>query len=193
MTKILKISPDNPEEDEILSVAEFLREGRVLIYPTDTVYGLGCSIDSSNVERVFDIKKRDKTMPLSVAFSSIEMVDEYAVVGAGEREFIIDNIDKPYTFILKKKERIPDIVTAGKDSVGVRIPNHAALRRIVEAAGVPIITTSANASGEAPPTSVEEISDEIKDAADLVIDSGPCRVGKPSKVIDLCSGKVLRE
>ncbi len=191
--KILRISPDNPEEDKILCAAEFLRAGKLIVYPTDTVYGLGCSIESPGVERVFEIKKRSRDMPLSVAFSSIEMVEEYAVVGVGERKFILDNIGKPYTFILKKKSRIPDAVTAGKDTVGVRIPNHAALRRVVDAAGVPIITTSANASGEAPPTSVEEISDRIKDGADLVIDSGPCRVGKPSKVIDLRSGKVLRE
>jgi len=191
--KILRISPDNPEEDKILVAAEFLREGRVLIYPTDTVYGLGCSIESPSVERVFEIKTRGRDMPLSVAFSSIEMVKEYAIVGDGEREFITDNIDEPYTFILNKKSIIPSAVTGGKDTVGVRIPNHAVVRAFIEKAGVPVITTSANVSGEAPPASVDEIADEIKDAADLVIDSGPCRVGKPSKVIDLRSGKVLRE
>ena len=190
--KILRISPDNPEGDKILCAADFLREGRVLIYPTDTVYGLGCSIDSPSVERIFDIKKRGRDMPLSVAFSSIEMVEEYAVVGDEERRFILDNIDEPYTFILEKKEGIPDVVTAGKDGVGVRIPNHAVVGGFVEKVGVPIITTSANVSGNAPPASVDEISDEIKDAVDLVIDSGPCRIGKPSKVIDLRSGKVLR-
>ena len=192
MTKILKISPDNPEEDKILSAAGFLREGRVLIYPTDTVYGLGCSIESPGVERVFDIKGRDKSMPLSVAFSSIEMVEEYVVVGDEDRRFILDNIDEPYTFILKKNSRIPDAVTAGKDTIGVRIPNHAVVGGFVGRAGIPIITTSANVSGNAPPASVDEISDKMKDAVDLVIDSGPCRVGKPSKVIDLRSGKVLR-
>jgi len=193
MTKILKISPDNPEEDKILCAAEFLSDGRLIIYPTDTVYGLGCSIDSPGVERIFEIKKRDKDMPLSVAFSSIEMVEEYAVIGEVEREFIMDNVNKAYTFILKKKDRIPDVVTGGKDTVGVRIPNHAVVRGFVEKAGVPIITTSANVSGNAPPASVDEISDGIKEVVDLIIDSGPCRVGRPSKVVDLRSGKVLRE
>ena len=191
--KILRISPNNPEEGKILCAADFLRRGKILIYPTDTVYGLGCSIESPGVERVFEIKKRGRDMPLSVAFSSIEMVEEYAIVGDEERKFIVDNIDEPYTFILKKKERIPDAVTAGKDTVGARIPNHAVVRAFIEKAGVPIITTSANVSGEAPPASVDEISDEIKEAVDLIIDSGPCRVGKPSKVVDLRSGKVLRE
>ena len=193
MTKILKISPDNPEEDKILCAAEFLREGKLIVYPTDTVYGLGCFIESPDVNRVFEIKKRGRDMPLSVAFSSIEMAEEYVVVGNDERKFIVDNIDGPYTFILKKKSRIPNAVTVGKDTVGARIPNHAVVRALVEKAGVPIITTSANVSGNAPPASVDEVAGEIKDAVDLVIDSGPCRVGRPSKVVDLRSGKVLRE
>jgi len=191
--KILRISPDNPEEGKILCAADFLRRGKILIYPTDTVYGLGCSVDSPEVKKIFDIKKRERNMPLSVAFSGIEMVEEYAIVGDEERKFVVDNIDEPYTFILKKKNGIPDAITAGKDTVGVRIPNHAVVRALVEKAGVPIITTSANVSGEAPSVSVEGIADEIKEGADLIIDSGPCRVGKPSKVIDLRSGKVLRE
>lgn len=193
MTKILKISPDNPEEGKILCAAEFLRGGGLLIYPTDTVYGLGCSIYSPGMKRLFEIKKRNRDMPLSVAFSSIGMVEEYAIVGKKEGGFIKDNVDGPYTFILKKKSRIPGAVTAGKDTVGVRIPNHVVAQRIIEKAGGPIITTSANVSGTVAPVNVDEISDEIKEAVDLIIDSGPCRVGRPSRVIDLRSGKVLRE
>ncbi len=192
MTKILKISPDDPEEDRLLYAADFLIGNRIFIYPTDTVYGLGCSIDSPSVERIFEIKKRNKNTPLSIAFSSIEMAAEYAVIGGNEKRFMMKRADKPYTFIVRKTNRIPDVVTAGKDTAGVRIPDHPVIRGIIKRAGIPVVTTSANLSGEAPPTSVDEIADEIKGAVELIIDSGPCRTGRPSRVVDLHSGKILR-
>jgi len=190
MTKVLKINAENPEGDKILTAAGYVKRGKVLVYPTETVYGIGCSILGS-VDRIFKIKKRGRDNPLSVAFSSLEMAEKYMAIDDDERWFIRNHSNKPHTFVVRKK-KIPDIVTAGKDTVGVRIPKHVVAREIIEMAGIPIISTSANISGDAPPVSIGDISEGIKGKADLIIDSGPCRIGKPSKVVDLRSGRVLR-
>ncbi|MBN2014214.1 MAG: threonylcarbamoyl-AMP synthase [Candidatus Altiarchaeota archaeon] len=190
--KVLRIDPKKPDKSSILLAATALKEGRILVYPTDTVYGIGCSHHSEKVMEVFRIKKRPLNRPLSIACSDMDMVKEYTHITPKEESFIRENILKPYTFIVEKKRSIPDIVTSGGDTVGVRIPNHLVVKKVIEIAGVPIITTSANVSGEPYPASFEEISAGILSNADLAIDSGRCRIGKPSKVVDLKSGRVLR-
>jgi len=190
--KILRIDPENPEKELIALASTAINDGKILIYPTDTVYGIGCSI-TGNIKKIFEIKKRSRKNPLSVAFSSLEMVKRYVFLTSKEECFIRDNILKPYTFVARKRESIPELITAGKNTVGIRIPNHRVVKGMIENAGIPIITTSANISGKKAPVSFDEIDEEIIAKVDLAIDSGRCRVGKPSLVIDLRSGKILRE
>ncbi|OYT40683.1 MAG: threonylcarbamoyl-AMP synthase [Candidatus Altiarchaeales archaeon ex4484_43] len=190
--KILKIDPENPEDGLIALASTAISEGKILIYPTDTVYGIGCSVKSRNIKKIFEIKKRSDKNPLSVAFSSLEMVKRYVFLTSKEENFIRDNILKPYTFVVRKRESIPGIITAGKDTVGVRIPDHRVVKGMIENARIPIITTSANISGEKAPVSFDEIDEDIIAKVDLAIDSGRCKIGKPSLVIDLKSGKFLR-
>jgi len=190
--KILRIDPENPEKELIILASNAIGEGKILIYPTDTVYGIGCSVKSRNVKKIFEIKKRSKKNPLSVAFSSLEMVKRHVFLMSKEEGFIKDNILKPYTFIARKRKSISDTITAGKNTVGIRIPDHKVVKDIIENAGIPIITTSANISGEKAPVSFDEIDEGIIAKVDLAIDSGICRIGKPSAVIDLKSGKFLR-
>ncbi len=189
----LRIDSKNPEKDRIVFVAKAIKEGKIVIYPTDTVYGIGCDINSDSVKRIFEIKKRNSEKPLSIAFSDFDMAKKYVFLEEKDERFIKEHIHEPYTFIVGKKKNVPDIVTSGKEGVGVRIIDHVVTRGIIDAVGIPIITTSANISGRKPPRSVEEIDDEIKREVDIIIDSGPCRVGKPSKIIDLRSREVLRE
>lgn len=191
--RLLEINPQNPEKELILSVAKVIKKGGIIIYPTDTVYGIGCDINSDSVKRIFDIKKRNFDKPLSVAFSNINMAKQYVFFSRKEEKFIMEHIYEAYTFIVKKRGVVPDIVTSGGGSVGIRIIDHEVTREIINSANVPIITTSANISGRMAPKTVEEMDDEIKKEADIIIDSGPCRSGVPSKVIDLRSGKILRE
>lgn len=191
--KVFKIDPDNPDKDRIIFVASAIRKGKIIIYPTDTVYGIGCNINSDSVSRIFEIKKRSLDRPVSVAFSDLDMVKKYAFLEKDDERFIKEHIHEPYTFIVRKMENVPDIVTSGKNTLGIRIIDHKVVREIINAANVPIITTSANVSGKKAPKSVDEIDDEIKKKADLIIDSGPCRIGIPSKVIDLKTGRILRE
>jgi L-threonylcarbamoyladenylate synthase len=191
--KLLRTNADHFDGFLVSIVSQQIRDGNVIIYPTDTVYGIGCSIDNvASVKRIFEIKCREQDKPLSVAFPSIEMAKKYAEISAADEEYIIKHINEPLTFIVKKKPSVLDIVTAGKDTVGIRIPDNVILKKVLEAANMPIITTSVNFSGQKAPAKVGDIDMQIIEQVDLVIDAGPCRVGKPSKVIDLATGKVLR-
>ncbi len=198
MPKILKINSENPEEEKIKLAREVLNKGKIIIYPTDTVYGIGCSIQSKNINKIFNIKKR-KRNPLSVAFPDMKTLKEYVTMDDEQEEFINKNQAKAYTFILKKKGtckiKIPDEITFG-ETVGVRIPNNKIVKELIKNSH-PIITTSANISGNPAAASYDEIADEIKDNCDvsLIIDSGRCKIGKPSVVVDLTRKpfKFLRE
>ncbi len=189
---LLRINPENPEK-EILSIAsKAIKNGKIIVYPTDTVYGLGCAINSDSVRKIFEIKNRNMKNPLSVAFSSLDMAEKYTLLEEGERRFIKKHINEPYTFVVKRKLNIPDIVTGGRDSVGIRIINNLIVKRIIQLSAIPIITTSANISGKKAPASVEEIDNKIKNSVDMILDSGPCRIGVPSRIIDLSTGRILR-
>lgn len=192
MANQIFINPENPEEEKIKIAAGVIRSNGVIIYPTDTVYGIGCDICSAEgVERIFRIKHRGEK-PLSVAFSDLDMLRKFVVLPPEHEEFIKKHLDEPCTFIVKKTGKIPDAVTAGLDAVGVRIPDHRVVKELIKASGVPIITTSANISGRKAPKAVDEIDDEVRELVDLIVDSGVCRIGVPSRVIDLATHKVLR-
>ena len=190
--ELLHINADDPEKEVISYVAKEMWRGRIIIYPTDTVYGLGCSINAGNsIKKIFEIKKRSLKNPLSIAFPDLEMVKRFTRLSPKEKEFIEKHIDEPFTFIVEKKG-ISEVITAKRDTVGIRIPNHRVVKDLLQAAKMPVITTSANISGNEAPARVEDIDEGIKDSVDLILDSGPCRLGAPSKVIDLSTGKILR-
>ncbi len=192
----IRIDPDEPERDKISEGVEAIKNGRVLIYPTDTVYGIGCDIHAlESVKKIFKIKRRSFKNPLSVAFSDLDMVRRFTGLNERQERFIKGHVEEPYTFILPKTPKIPDIVSAGLNTVGVRIPNHLITRKLIKLSDTPIITTSANISGEKAPVSVTGINDEIKDKVDMIIDSGACRLGVPSRIVDLTGEmyKVLRK
>jgi len=173
-------------------IAKRIIAGDVFIYPTDTVYGIGC--DATNVksiERIFEIKQRQKGKPFSVAFSDMQMLLKYVDVDEGQKEMMIEKLPGAYTFIVKKKG-IPDVATAGLPTVGVRIPDFGPLKELIKKAKVPIVTTSANTSGEHPASSIQEISHQVLNGVDFAIDAGRCGSGVPSTVIDLTTGKKLR-
>jgi L-threonylcarbamoyladenylate synthase len=191
--KLLRISAESPDNKLVSLAAKAILDGKVIIYPTDTVYGLGCSISSAkSVKRVSDIKKRSADKPLSIAFPNIESARKYVFLDADDEEYIKKNINEPLTFIVRKNELVPGYVTAGMDTVGIRIPDNKIVKELLLLAGIPIITTSANLSGEKAPGTFQEISKEVLEKADLAIDSGPCRAKVPSKIVNLLTGEVLR-
>lgn len=191
--KFLRINAEQPGKELLLEAAGYIKEGKLIIYPTDTVYGLGCRIDlAESVDRIYELKERSTNAPLSVAFSDLDMLERYVILSDKEREFIVENAAEPFTFVVKKRGSISDLVTAGGENVGARIMNHPVSREIIRYANVPLITTSANISGDEAPRNVGEIDYKIKVGVDLIIDSGPCNIGVPSKVIEIETGKLLR-
>lgn len=179
---------DNTGRD-IKKAADIIKKGGIVIYPTETVYGIAANIFSEEaLRRVFEVKKRIPDKPVSVAVSSFKMMDELVYIGERERSFIEKFLPGPVTVILRKKRAVPDILTPGTELVGIRYPAHELATGFIELAGVPVTSTSANISGEAPPSRVEDITI----SADYIIDGGECR-GEPSTVVDLVNLKIVRK
>ena len=174
---------------ELKKASGIIKNGGVVIYPTETVYGIGASIFSDDaLNKVFALKKRLPDKPVSIAVSSFEMMRGLVYTSAREERFIKQFLPGPVTVLLRKKKIVPDILTSGKELIGIRFPDHEITTRLIELAGVPITSTSANISGDAPPKSV----DEIKINADYTIDGGICD-GEPSTVVDIVNLKLLRK
>jgi len=170
---------------------KFLDEGKIICYPTDTVYGIGCRINFiESVKKIFEIKKRDITKPLSVAIYDLNTAKEFVKLDDKAEKFVKENLVKIYTFIVPKTDKISDIITANKDAVGIRIINNEIVKSLTEK--YPIITTSANISGNPSAKNFEEIDERIKNKVDLIL-TGECKYKIPSTIIDLRNFKVIRK
>jgi len=174
--------------EEIRKAVEVLKSGGIIAYPTDTLFGIGCdATDINAVERLIKLKKRDKR-PMSIACSSLEMIEKYADIGGEERRVIRDFLPGPFTILLNKKDTISNLVTAGSEKVGVRIPDYPKIIKIILQLKKPIISTSANLAGE---LDIESI-DQLKLKVDYVL-GGECKYKKGSTIFDLQEKKILRE
>jgi L-threonylcarbamoyladenylate synthase len=178
---------------DAMEAARIIIGGGVVVYPTETVYGLGANaLDEQAVLRIFEIKRRPLDKPISIAISSLTMLDMVAEVRDEDRPLVERLLPGPVTLLLKKKNVVPDVLTGGSPLVGVRFPDHELAMKIIDAAG-PITSTSANKTGSSPPTRLEEVSKEIIKRVDGVVDGGKSLYGKPSTLLDLSNRKVIRE
>lgn len=162
----------------MVEIIKSIKSGKIFIYPTDTIYGLGCNaLDEKAVEKIKALKKRDKEKPLSVIVPSFDWIKEHCIIDVELEKYI----PGPYTIILKKKN--PDFLkhVSSTDSIGIRIPDNDFTLKIQEA-GVPFITTSVNVGNEPFATKISEISKEILDCVDVVVDVGKLS-GRPSALI----------
>lgn len=176
----------------ITSAARQIIGGGVIVYPTETVYGLGANaLDEQAVMRVFQIKKRPLSMPIFMAVSSMEMLGKVAVIGEDDMDLLEQLFPGPISVLVHKRSIVPDILTAGSSLVGIRFPDHETALKIIDQAG-PITSTSANRTGSPSPTSAAEVSREIADRVDLVVDGGKSRYAQPSTLLDLCNRKIIR-
>ncbi len=171
---------------------EVLLSGGVLVYPTDTLYGIGGDARNPEVaERIRKIKGKGREEPFSVILGNLDMVREYAdVEGEAETVAVLNLLPGPVTLLVKEKIKLP-VAKDGK--IGIRVPGHSFMRKLSADLGMPIITTSANRKGKEPPTSLEEVEKGILEEADLVLDGGPTIHRKPSTIIDLLERKVKRK
>jgi len=176
---------------EIEHAAEIIKNSGLVIYPTDTVYGLGAdAFDRQAVLRVFEAKQRRLDKPISIAVASMEQAREVVEWNNAANVIAKKFLPGPLTIILKKKAKFPDELTAGEDKIGIRIPNHPVALELIKLVGNPITTTSANISGQPDPRTAEEAVKQIGKKVDFVLDAGKCKIGEPSTVIDLTAGKV---
>ena len=176
----------------IANAARLIIGGGVIVYPTETVYGLGANaLDEQAVLRVFQIKKRPLNMPISLAISSFEMLDKVAEVNREDRALLERLLPGPVSVLVRKKDVVPGILTAGSPLVGIRFPDHEMAQKIIDGAG-PITSTSANRTGSPSPASAAGVAQEIAERVDLVVDGGKCRYAKESTLLDLEKRQVIR-
>jgi L-threonylcarbamoyladenylate synthase len=173
--------------NEIDQAAELLRHGRLVAFPTETVYGLGANaLDPAAVKRIFEAKGRPLTSPLIVHVGSLEMARELALEWPDKAEALARRFwPGPLTLVLPKRACVPDVVTAGLPSVGLRMPAHPVALALLRATGLPLAAPSANRFTELSPTTAQHVHDGLGSAVDLVLDGGPCTVGIESTVLSL--------
>lgn len=186
--KVVKTTNDCIDKNIINEAINILADGGVILYPTDTVYGLGANIfDNKAVRRIYDIKQRSLLKPLSILVKDINSIDLVAKVSLSQKKVLNDYLPGPYTFILKKQSIVPRAVTSGSSSVGVRVPDNEIACSL---AGIfPITTTSANLSDDEVLTNPGEILEQLDCEVDMVIDVGDLCLKNPSSIIDLSSFK----
>ncbi len=176
----------------IAQAARLVIGGGVIVYPTETVYGLGANaLDEQAVLRVYQIKKRPRSMPIFMAVSSLEMMQRVAEVDDQDLVLAEKLLPGPVSLLARKKSIVPDILTAGSPLVGIRYPDHETALRIIDRAG-PITSTSANRTGSPPPASADAVAPEIARMVDLVVDGGESKYKEPSTLLDLASRKIIR-
>jgi tRNA threonylcarbamoyl adenosine modification protein (Sua5/YciO/YrdC/YwlC family) len=187
---ILSINPDNPQPRNIQRVVEYLKQGGVIIYPTDTTYGLGCDIfNRKGIKKILQIKQRDSRKPFSFVCSDLAEVTNYAQVSNFAFKIMRRHLPGPYTFVLEATKVVPDAVCTKQKTVGVRIPDNAICQAIVRELGHPLITTSANISGEETLQDPQLIDEIMGRLVDVVIDGG-ISLGEASSVISLLDDQI---
>jgi len=176
---------------DVERAADAIREGKLIVYPTETVYGLGAdALDRAAVEAVFNAKGRDRENPVSMAVPSVEAALEYTAPTARERRFMHEFLPGPVTVIVERTGAVPDVLTAGRERVGVRVPDHAVAVSLLEAVA-PVTATSANVSGRPSARTVADLDRDIREAAAVVLDDGETP-GGGSTVVDVTAGEIHR-
>ena len=192
---ILNINPENPQPRLIHKVVETLKQGGVIAYPTDTTYGIGCDIfNKKGVKKIYQIKHRDPRKPFSFICADLSDVANYAQVSNFAFKTMKRNLPGPYTFVLEATRVVPDLLTTRQKTVGIRIPDNPIALAIVRELGHPLVTTSANVSGEEAFNDPSLIDESMGRMLDMVVDGG-ILLGDPSTVVSLIDDKaeVLRQ
>ena len=179
------------DDNEIADAGEILRNGGLVAFPTETVYGLGASaFDSDAAKKIYAAKGRPSDNPLIVHICDKGQIKDIAEEIPESAKKVIDNfMPGPVTIILKKKSVVPNDVTAGLNTVAIRFPLHETAQKLIKAAGVPIAAPSANLSGKPSPTKAKHVVKDMTGRIDAIIDGGECNVGVESTIVDFTGEK----
>lgn len=190
-TQLLQVDREQPDPRLIEVAANIIREGGLVAFPTETVYGLGANgLDEAAVRKIFQAKGRPADNPLILHIADREQLVSLVREVPDWLEPLLDRFwPGPLTVVLPRATQVPDLVTAGLDSVAVRLPSLEAARELIRAAGVPIAAPSANLSGRPSPTTAAAVMADMDGRIELVLDGGPCDVGLESTVLD-CTAAV---
>lgn len=190
MTKIYNIDAFNPELKKLVEAADAIKSDKTVIFPTETVYGLGANgLSVGAVKKIYKAKGRPSDNPLILHVSKLEDVLKYAYLPYSFYEKIDKLTPGPITFVLNKKEIVPNIITAGRNTVAIRIPAHPVANKLIELAKLPIAAPSANISGKPSPTYPEHVIEDMKDKVDYILVSGKLDFGIESTIINLTNEK----
>lgn len=180
------VDPERPSPEAISAAANAIRRGELVIFPTETVYGLAADARNEQaVRRLIEAKGRDGDHALPVQVASVGQLGLVAAQTSAMAKLMAARFwPGPLTLVMPKSRDLPNVVTAGKGTVGVRVPDHPVALALLREVGIPIVATSANVTGHAPPTTAEKAVDEVGEAVSVVLDAGPCEIGVPSTVVD---------
>lgn len=195
ITKIFKMTDDSPNIEMLLECADIIKNGGLVAFPTETVYGLGASaIDGEACKKIFVAKNRPPEKALILHMHESIDVSEFAYINE-EYSILREKFgDGPLTCVLKRKYPLPSVVTAGGDTVAVRYPSNNIASLLIKMSGVPIAAPSANISGFPPPSNSQDVITYFDGKVDAIIDAGKCGGGLPSTIISLVDEmKILRE
>ncbi|CCC58008.1 L-threonylcarbamoyladenylate synthase [Caloramator australicus] len=189
-TKVYRIN--ERDEEKIKEAAEVIKQGGLVVFPTETVYGLGANaLDEVACKKIFQAKGRPQDNPLIVHVASFD-ISKYVKYIPDKAKILMENFwPGPLTIIMPKSSLIPDVVTAGLDSVAIRMPENKLARKLIEFSGVPIAAPSANISGRPSPTSIEHCIEDLYGRVDMIIGGERCRVGLESTVVDATDEDII--
>ena len=176
--------------EELDACANIIKDGGTIVFPTETIYGIGANaLSEKAVDKIFEAKGRPNDNPLIVHICNKSQINELVKeINEIEQKLIDTFMPGPFTLILKKKDIIPDNVTANIDTVGIRMPDNEIAQELIRSSGVPIAAPSANISGRPSGTNIEDIKDELDGKVDGVIDAGNSKIGIESTVVKVIEG-----
>jgi tRNA threonylcarbamoyl adenosine modification protein (Sua5/YciO/YrdC/YwlC family) len=182
---LITINPQNPQPRLIRKAVEILKAGGVVVYPTDTYYGIGCDLmNPKAIERIYQLKRRDRSKPFSFICSDLTNISQYAKVSNYAYRTMKRLLPGPYTFILEGSKMVPKIMLTKRKTAGIRVPDNAICLALVRELGHPIITTSAATAEGASFHDASLIHDHFGRQVDAVIDGSPVS-GEPSSIVSL--------
>jgi L-threonylcarbamoyladenylate synthase len=192
MTLVLKINPNRPEVSKIKIAAKLIQDGKLVAFPTETVYGLGVNaLNAAAIKKIYKIKQRNLKKGLLLHIADKKDVYKYSREVPKKAEMLMKRYwPGPLTIILKKSNLIPGITTGNRKTVGFRMPDNKIALNLIKFSKTPIAAPSANLSGNPPPTTAKEVIKSFKNKIDCIINGGRTKYKQPSTIIDLSSRKL---